>query len=69
MGSSVSVSLRNTSNGLDFIYLLEFATNGANVLDIMDLEIDLALEDTVVSLDRQAMNIDVQLLGENRGYV
>ena len=44
MGSSVSVSLRNTSNGLDFVYLLEFATNGANVLDIMDLEIDLALE-------------------------
>ena len=69
MGSSVPVSLRNTSNGLDFVYLLEFATNGANVLDIMDLEIDLALEDTVVSLDCQAMNIDVQLLGENRGYV
>ena len=69
MGSSVSASLRDASDGLDFVYLFEFATDGANVLDIMYLEINLALEDAIVSLDSKAVNIDVQLLGENRGYV
>ena len=62
-----SALLRDSGDGLDFVYFLQVATDGAHVFHVVDFEVDFCLEDAFGGLNGKTVHVNVQLLGQNAG--
>ena len=57
----------DTGNSFDIRYLLQLIADGADVVDIMHVDLQFPIEDAGIRRDGQSLDVHVQLTGEDLG--